>query len=136
VVFFDKVKVDDPVGATSVHLVNGVFGTICVGLFGVKGLGGLANDGLFYGGGVTQLIAQLKGVAAVGGFTFVTSLAAWYLIKVTMGVRVKAEDEVTGLDLAEMGMEAYPEAVEIETKVQEETGLRAGVAQLPVAATE
>jgi Amt family ammonium transporter len=136
VVFFDKVKVDDPVGATSVHLVNGVFGTLCVGLFGVKGLGGLANDGLFYGGGVTQLIAQLKGVAAVGGFTFVTSLAAWYLIKVTMGVRVKAEDEVTGLDLAEMGMEAYPEAVEIETKVQEETGLRAGVAQLPVAATE
>jgi Amt family ammonium transporter len=136
VVFFDKVKVDDPVGATSVHLVNGVFGTLCVGLFGVKGLGGLANDGLFYGGGATQLIAQLKGVAAVGGFTFVTSLAAWYLIKVTMGVRVKAEDEVGGLDLAEMGMEAYPDAVEIETKVQEETGLRAGVAHLPVAAAE
>ena len=98
------------------HLVNGVFGTLCVGLFGIKGYSGLANDGLFHGGGATQLIAQLKGVLAVGGFTFVASLAAWYLIKVTMGVRVKAEDEVGGLDWPEMGMEAYPDAVEFEPK--------------------
>lgn len=139
VLVFDKLRIDDPVGATSVHLVNGVFGTLCVGLFGVKGLGGLANDGLFHGGGMTQLIAQFKGVLAVGGFTFVTSLAGWYLIKLTMGVRVKAEDEVGGLDLAEMGMEAYPDAVEIEAKVAQETGLRSGLAasaQIPVPAVK
>jgi Amt family ammonium transporter len=136
VIFFDKVKIDDPVGATSVHLVNGVFGTLCVGIFGVKGYSGLANDGLLYGGGMTQLIAQIKGVVAVGGFTFVTSLAAWYLIKMTMGVRVKAQDEVEGLDLAEMGMEAYPDAVEIEAKIEKETGIRpAGAARVAVPAT-
>ena len=64
----------------------------------------------------------------VGGFSFVTSLVAWYAIKRAMGVRVKAEDEVSGLDIAEMGMEAYPDAVEIEAKVEKETGLRASVA--------
>lgn len=140
VVMFDKLKIDDPVGATSVHLVNGVFGTICVGLFGVKGLGGLPNDGLFNGGGFAQLGPQLKGVVAVGGFTFLTSLGAWYLIKAVMGVRVKAEDEVEGLDIAEMGMEAYPDAGEIEAKVEKETGMRAGramaPARLPVTAAE
>ena len=69
VIMFDKLKVDDPVGATAVHLVNGVFGTICVGLFGVEGLGGLPKGGLFTGGGAEQLIIQLKGVAAAGAFT-------------------------------------------------------------------
>jgi Amt family ammonium transporter len=136
VIFFDKVKMDDPVGATSVHLANGVFGTLCVGIFGVKGYSGLANDGLIYGGGMTQLIAQIKGVVAVGGFTFVTSLVVWYAIKMTLGVRVKAEDEVEGLDLAEMGMEAYPDAVEIEAKIEKETGIRAsGAARVAIPAT-
>ena len=59
---FDRLRLDDPVGATSVHLVHGILGTIWVGLFGVKGYAGLANDGLFRGGGFAQL-----GVAARGG---------------------------------------------------------------------
>ena len=106
---FDRLRLDDPVGATSVHLVHGILGTIWVGLFGVKGYAGLANDGLFRGGGFAQLGVQLAAVVTVGGFSFVTSLAAWYAIKRVMGLRVSAAHEIAGLDLAEMGMEAYPE---------------------------
>ena len=129
VLAFDRVGVDDPVGATSVHLVGGVFGTLCVGLFGVKGLGGLPNDGLFRGGGLTQLAAQAKGALAVGAFAFGASLVAFYLIKLAVGLRVSSEEEVNGLDLAEMGMEAYPDAREIEAKVRQENP--ALVASLP-----
>lgn len=119
VLFFDRIKIDDPVGATSVHLVNGVFGTLCVGLFGVKDLGGLPKAGLFMGGGFEQLWIQAKGVIAVGAFTFAASYAVWYLIKLTMGVRVSMEQETTGLDISEIGMEAYPEAREIEAMAKE-----------------
>ncbi len=103
VLFFDKVKADDPVGALSVHLVNGVWGTLCVGLFASR------NDvlGLFYGGGLTQLLIQLKGVVAVGAFTVVAAGLTWLLIKVTLGIRVSAEEELEGLDRGEHGMEAY-----------------------------
>jgi Amt family ammonium transporter len=84
-----------------VHLVNGVFGTLCVGLF--------ANDGgLFFGGGTSKLMVQLTGVAAVGAATFVLSGIAWYLVKFTMGIRVSASEEAEGLDVGEHGMEAYP----------------------------
>jgi Amt family ammonium transporter len=120
VLLFDKLRVDDPVGATSVHLVNGVFGTLCVGIFGIKGLSGLPNDGLLHGGGFTQLWIQMKGVAAVGAFTFAVSFAVWHVLRLTMGVRVKAEDEIGGLDQAEIGMEAYPEAGEIEVQGRDE----------------
>jgi Amt family ammonium transporter len=119
VLLFDKLHVDDPVGATSVHLVNGVFGTLSVGLFGVKGLGGLPKDGLFNGGGFSQLGIQATGVLAVGAFTFAASFALWHAIKAVMGVRVRAQDEIEGLDQAEIGMEAYPEAGEIEVKGRE-----------------
>jgi Amt family ammonium transporter len=135
VLLFDKLKVDDPVGATSVHLVNGVFGTLCVGLFGVKGLSGLANDGLLRGGGVTQLWIQTKGVLAVGAFTFAASFVAWYAIKLLMGVRVSAQDEITGLDHAEMGMEAYSEAAEIEASSRE-YGASAPAIARPVSASK
>lgn len=101
VLFFDRVKLDDPVGALSVHLVNGVFGTLCVGLFAIEG-------GLFTGGGVALTLTQLKGIAAVGGFTALASAAVWYLLKVTIGIRVSAEEEREGLDTGEHGMEAYP----------------------------
>jgi Amt family ammonium transporter len=120
---FDRLRIDDPVGATSVHLVHGIFGTLCVGLFGVKGYCGLANDGLFRGGGFTQLLVQLEAVVAVGAFSFGSSLLAWYGIKKAMGIRVRAEDELIGLDVAEMGMEAYPDPGEIETKAQLESEL-------------
>lgn len=101
VLFFDKVKLDDPVGALSVHLVNGVFGTLCVGLFATDG-------GLFFGGGVAKLLVQVYGVLSVGVVTFVLSAIAWYILKMTMGIRVSAAEESEGLDVGEHGMEAYP----------------------------
>jgi Amt family ammonium transporter len=113
VMMFDRAKIDDPVGATSVHLVCGVLGTLFVGVFGKASLG-VAHDGLLFGGGVTQLVAQLKGVAAVGAFVVSTSLVVWLVLKATMGIRVSEEEEMLGLDITEMGMEAYPTAPERE----------------------
>lgn len=107
VLFFDKLRIDDPVGALSVHLVNGVWGTLAVGLFATTAAPGGGPDGLFSGGGMTSLIAQTTGVLAVGAFTFALSLLAWFLIKAVFGLRVTAEEETRGLDLSEMGMEAY-----------------------------
>ena len=110
VVFFDKLKLDDPVGATSVHLANGVFGTICVGLFAKEGVTSLsATSGLFYGGGFSLLGTQITGILAVAVFVFPASLLVWYLIKKTLGIRVTLEEEVTGLDIGEHGNTAYPE---------------------------
>lgn len=103
---FDWLRIDDPVGATSVHLVHGVFGTLCVGLFGVKGLSGLPNEGLFRGGGFAQLWPQLQAVLAVGAFSFCTSFVIWKLLDRVMGLRVSAAHEELGLDASEMGMEA------------------------------
>ena len=101
VLFFDKVKVDDPVGALSVHLVNGVWGTLSVGLFATEG-------GLFFGGGASMLFTQLVGVAGFGVMVFVLSLVAWSLLKFTLGIRVSSAEEAEGLDLGEHGMDAYP----------------------------
>jgi Amt family ammonium transporter len=113
---FDRLRLDDPVGATSVHLVHGILGTLWIGIFGVKGYAGLANDGLLRGGGLRQLAVQAEAVVSVGAFSFATSLLAWWAIKKTMGLRVSAEHERVGLDLAELGMEAYPDAETIEAK--------------------
>lgn len=96
VFFFDKLKLDDPVGALSVHLVCGIFGTLAVGLFGAKA-------------GVSQLVTQLIGVAAIGAFTFVFALVLFLIIKAVMGLRVSAEEETEGLDIGEHGNEAYPD---------------------------
>jgi Amt family ammonium transporter len=121
--FFDALRLDDPVGATSVHLVHGIFGTLCVGLFGVKGQSGLAHDGLFRGGGFAQLGPQLEAVVTVGGFSFGSSLLIWLGIKKTIGLRVSAEHELAGLDVAEMGMEAYSDAAEIEAAAHLESAV-------------
>jgi Amt family ammonium transporter len=102
VLFFDRVKLDDPVGALSVHLVNGVWGTLAVGLFAAQG-------GLFFGGGFTKLLLQLTGVAAIGAATSAISFVVWFGLKATMGIRVSASEEAKGLDVGEHGMEAYPE---------------------------
>lgn len=107
VLFFDRIKIDDPVGALSVHLVNGVFGTLCVGLFATE-------SGLFFGGGVKTTITQLIGIGSVGAMTFALSLAAWMAVKATMGIRVSASEEVEGLDTGEHGMEAYAGFVQQE----------------------
>jgi Amt family ammonium transporter len=108
VLFFDKMRIDDPVGALSVHLVNGIFGTLAVGLFAQDGITGAATgNGLFFGGGFKLFGIQLLGVVAVGGFTFVTALIVWAIIKNVLGIRVSREEELRGLDLGEHGMEAY-----------------------------
>ena len=93
---FDKLKLDDPVGALSVHLVCGIWGTLCVGIFGAKA-------------GMDQFISQLIGVGAIGAFSFVFAYVLFQVIKAVMGLRVSPEEETEGLDLAEHGNEAYPE---------------------------
>jgi ammonium transporter, Amt family len=108
VLLFDKMKIDDPVGALAVHLANGIFGTICVGLFAQDKITGVATgNGLFFGGGMKLLTAQLIGSGSVILFTLVLSLIFWAVIKATMGLRVAKEEEIEGLDIGEHGMEAY-----------------------------
>ncbi len=115
VAMFDKLRIDDPVGALSVHLVNGVWGTLSLGFFAQHSAlpAGLTaatfKDGLFFGGGSAQLISQLTGVIAVGLFTVIASAVAWGLIKLTLGLRVSAEEEVEGLVFGEHGNRAYPD---------------------------
>lgn len=110
VILFDRAKVDDPVGATSVHLVCGVFGTLCVGLFAQEGVTSLSTaNGLFFGGGLSLLITEIIGIVAVGAFTFVASSLVWYLLKKTIGIRVSLEEEIQGLDIGEHGNQAYPD---------------------------
>ena len=120
VLFFDKIRVDDPVGATSVHLVCGIFGTLCVGLFtttdlsttvlntpfGTADAGG-PTAGLFFGGGTKQFIAQLVGVLMVGAYVVPVSAIVWLLIKALVGLRVSPQEEIEGLDIHEHGNEAY-----------------------------
>lgn len=98
--FFDSIQIDDPVGAISVHLVNGVWGTLAVGLFN-------SESGLFFGGGVAQLGAQILGVLSVGGMTVALATTCWLVLKATLGIRVTEEEEKSGLDIGEHGMEAY-----------------------------
>ncbi len=106
VFIFDKLKIDDPVGALSVHLVNGIWGTLAVGLFAAPELFG-GKAGLFYGGGFKQLGIQFVGVAATGITVFVLSLLLWTIIKSIFGLRVSREEEIGGLDVGEMGLEGY-----------------------------
>lgn len=110
VVFFDRVlKIDDPVGATSVHLVNGIWGTLSLGLFSNPVYGATGPlPGLFYGGGVSQLWMQLVGVVVVGVWCLATGFALFYGIKAVFGLRVSQEEEMAGLDVIEHGMEGYP----------------------------
>jgi Amt family ammonium transporter len=114
VTFFDKIGIDDPVGATSVHLVCGIWGTLAVGLFAVgpgvyswygETLG--PAKGLFAGGGLRQLITQFIGVMSVGGITVLLSSIFWIALKSTLGIRVTRHEELEGLDIGEHGMEAY-----------------------------
>jgi Amt family ammonium transporter len=101
VLIFDKIKIDDPVGAVSVHGVCGAWGTLAVGLFNLK-------SGIFYGGDFSQLIAQTIGVGLAFLWSFGISLVFFFLIKVTFGLRVSEEEEILGLDILEHGNEAYP----------------------------
>ncbi len=110
VVFIDRVlKVDDPVGAVSVHGVCGAWGTLACGLFNAEALLGIgdASTGLFYGGGIGQFITQIIGVGAGFIWAFGTGLLLFLAIKYTVGLRVSKEEEIKGLDIGEHGMEAY-----------------------------
>lgn len=110
VLMFDRLKIDDPVGATSVHLVCGIMGTLFVGLFAQDSImPKTTGNGLFFGGGFTLLKAQLIGAVTVGIFTFAISLVAWAIIKAIMGLRVSPEEEMEGLDYGEHGIVAYPD---------------------------
>jgi len=106
VVLLDKFRIDDPVGAFPVHGINGIWGTLSVGLFGKAALG-VSTNGLFYGGGLTQLGIQALGVLAVVGFVGVTMGIIFKLIDATIGLRVSEEEELKGLDIGEHGMESY-----------------------------
>ncbi|MFH1316630.1 MAG: ammonium transporter [Candidatus Woesearchaeota archaeon] len=104
--FIDKIlKVDDPVGAVSVHGVCGAFGTLAVGLFAQKAYGGV--NGLFFGGGLSLFISQSIGVLSVFLWVFVSAIIMFKLIDMIIGLRVSRDDELKGLDLSEHGAEAY-----------------------------
>ena len=111
VTFFDNLKIDDPVGATSVHLVCGIWGTLAVGLFADGPTTGIytagPKAGLFVGGGFDQLIPQLIGIISVGGMTVLLTTIFWAALKALLGIRVSAVEEAEGLDIGEHGMEAY-----------------------------
>ncbi|MDP8254092.1 MAG: ammonium transporter [Candidatus Kaelpia aquatica] len=106
VLFLDRIRVDDPVGAVAVHGFNGIWGTLSVGLFGQKVLG-LINDGLFYGGGFKQLGIQALGCLTVVLFIIATMGVVFKLIDFFIGLRVSKEEELKGLDITEHGMESY-----------------------------
>jgi Amt family ammonium transporter len=114
-----KLRVDDPVGAVAVHMMNGIWGTIAVGLFATpsapafaRGIGDgvsfganqIAGAGLFYGGGFKQLGLQLLGVGATAGWTIVAITITFLVIKAIFGLRVTEEEEITGLDATEHGL--------------------------------
>lgn len=98
-----KLKIDDPVGAISVHGACGIVGTLCVGIFAVEG-------GLLYGGGLNYLLIQLIGIGVVAVWTLVTCFVTFKIIDITVGLRVSEEEEVKGLDLTEHGLSSsYPD---------------------------
>jgi ammonium transporter len=110
VLFFDRIKIDDPVGATSVHLVCGIFGTLCIGLFAQEGITSISTvNGLFFGGGLSLLGVEVLGIIAVGIFVFASSSLIWIILKKTIGIRVSLEEEIKGLDIGEHGNTAYPD---------------------------
>lgn len=104
-----KFHVDDPVGAVGVHCLNGVWGTIAVGLFASNTPASQGTLGLFFGGGADLLITQLIGVVCVAAWVCATSFVMFTLIKKTVGLRVTPREELAGLDLGEHGSEAYPD---------------------------
>ena len=109
-----RFHVDDPVGAVAVHCVNGIWGTIAVGLFACNETYG--TKGLFYGGGFRQLGVQCLGVLTIGIYTVLSMILVFRLIQATVGLRASAEEEIEGLDVTEHGLtSAYADFLPIES---------------------
>lgn len=105
----DKLKIDDPVGAIPVHLGNGIWGTLALGLFYNNDIAttvAALPTGL---GMLDQTLVQLKGIAVVAVYVFAASAIVWAILKFTLGIRVSKEEEIEGLDIGEHGNEAYPD---------------------------
>ncbi|MCL7754874.1 ammonium transporter [Polaribacter sp. Z022] len=100
VLYIDKLKIDDPVGAIAVHGVNGLFGAIAVGLFATEG-------GLFYGGGASMLGVQALGVLVIGSFSFIITFILMKIMQKTFGIRITKREESAGIDAVSFGVEAY-----------------------------
>ena len=100
VLFFDKVKIDDPVGAIAVHGINGLFGTIAVGLFANEG-------GLFFSGTTDLLITQIIGVVTIAVFSFIITFILMKLMKITVGIRITSQEEEEGIDSVSFGVKSY-----------------------------
>ncbi|WP_251550882.1 ammonium transporter [Neobacillus muris] len=116
--FFEKIKIDDPIAALSVHGTAGVWGTLSTGFFATKELATVGQPGLFYGGGLHQLGVQAMGVVVCGAFAFVVSFILLSIMKAVMnGLRVTEEEEIIGLDMSEHGSYGYPELVKAEQKI-------------------
>jgi Amt family ammonium transporter len=99
IIALDRMKIDDPVGAISVHGVVGIWGLLAVPITN----------------GDASLVAQLIGIATIFAWVFATSFVVWAILKATMGIRVSEEEEYDGVDLSECGLEAYPEFTTAET---------------------
>ena len=139
----EYLRIDDPVGAVAVHGAAGIWGTLSLGLFatgqygaptptGADNSAGSVVTGLFYGGGVNQLIGQAIGSVCIGGATLVASLIMMYFVKVTVGLRVSKEGELEGLDLHEHGGGAYPELVGSSTGFSLPSEAAGSAARVPV----
>jgi ammonium transporter, Amt family len=112
ILFVERLRIDDPIGAVAVHGMSGVWGTLATGLFAVPSLASnlaTGTGGFVYTGSLHQVGVQALGLLAVGGFTFTASFASLYAMKRLWGIRVAADVEVSGLDVAEHGMWGYPE---------------------------
>jgi Amt family ammonium transporter len=108
--FFDRVvKVDDPVGAISVHGVCGIWGVLSVGLFASQDVDGFWSQGLLLGGGADQLISQMIGIVAITAWVSVTAFVMFFILKKTIGLRVSEAEELAGLDIEEHGAPGYGE---------------------------
>ena len=109
VFFFDKVKIDDPVGAVSVHGVCGAWGVLSIGLFAKydDAFLGREDAGLLYGGGIDQLLMQLVMLLIILAWVAITTAGLFFAIKSTIGLRVSAEEEIEGLDVLEHGLAGY-----------------------------
>ncbi len=100
VIYIDKIRIDDPVGAIAVHGINGLFGTLAVGLFA-------SEDGLFFGGGIDLLVTQALGVLVIGSFSFIVTFIIMKIMKKTIDIRVNRSEERAGIDAVSFGVEAY-----------------------------